>query len=292
MKVSGFSFIRNAIKNDYPILEAIQSILPLCDDFYITVGKSDDETLKCIQNLKNPKIHIQETIWDDSLRENGQVFAQETNKALDMIPDDSDWAFYIQGDECLHEKYIPIVREAMQKNLENKEVEGLLFHYLHFYGSYDYYGQSRRWYRNEIRVIRNNKDIRSYRDAQGFRILGRKLQVKRVQATIYHYGWAKSQTGLTKKLRNFNQFYHDQNWVEENLPDTYEFDYSNADRLVRFTDTHPRVMLERVEKTGVKLLIDPRSAGKEMDFRRRFLQGFEDLTGIRIGEYKNYTLIK
>jgi len=292
MKVSGFSFIKNAVKNDYPIIEAIQSILPLCDDFYLAVGKSDDGTLEMIQSLREPKIHIVETEWDESLRENGAVFAQETNKAMDLIPEDTDWAFYIQGDECLHEKYLETVKSSMEEHLRDDTVEGLLFRYIHFYGSYDYYGVSRRWYRNEIRVIRNLKSIRSYRDAQGFRISGRKLKVKRVEAYIYHYGWAKSQIGITKKLRNFNHFYHDQNWLETNLPDTYLFDYSNADKLARFEDSHPAVLKERIEKNHINLLIDPKSAGKKMDIRRRFLQAFEELTGIRIGEYKNYIQLK
>jgi hypothetical protein len=166
MKVSGFSFIRNAIKNDYPIKEAILSVLPLCDDFYIAIGDSKDSTLQEIQALHEPKIHIIETFWDDSLHNKGAVFAQETNKAFDQIPSDADWAFYIQGDECLHEKYIPLIRSSMEESLSDPAIEGFLFKYIHFYGSYDYYGMSRRWYRNEVRIIRNNKAIRSYRDAQ------------------------------------------------------------------------------------------------------------------------------
>lgn len=292
MKVSGFSFIRNAVQNDYPIKEAILSILPLCDDFYLAIGKSSDGTLEMIQSLNQPKIHILETEWDDNLRENGLVFAQETNKAFDSIPDSSDWAFYIQGDECLHEKYFLSVRSAMEKYLSDERVEGLLFNYLHFYGSYNYYGQSRRWYRNEIRIIRNNKSIRSYKDAQGFRIKGRKLDVKKINATIYHYGWAQSQKGLTQKLRNFNQYYHDEEWLKEHLPEDFEFDYSNADRLQKFIDSHPEVMKDRIENQKLVLNIHPEKAGKNMDLRRRFLQAFEDITGVRIGEYKNYRLIK
>jgi hypothetical protein len=45
MKVAGFSFIKNAVINDYPVVEAITSILPICDEFVIAVGKSDDGTL-------------------------------------------------------------------------------------------------------------------------------------------------------------------------------------------------------------------------------------------------------
>ena len=57
MKVSGFTFIRNAIKYDYPIVEAIQSILPLCDEVVVAVGNSEDDTLALIQNI-DPKITL------------------------------------------------------------------------------------------------------------------------------------------------------------------------------------------------------------------------------------------
>jgi hypothetical protein len=105
MKIAGFSFIRNAVKYDYPIVEAILSILPLCDEFVIAVSKSEDNTLKLIRSIGSPKIRIIETVWDDSLRKGGAVLAQETDKALQAVSDDVDWAFYIQRDECLHEQY-------------------------------------------------------------------------------------------------------------------------------------------------------------------------------------------
>ena len=178
MKVSGFTFIRNAIKYDYPIVEAIRSILPLCDEVVVAVGNSEDETLQLIKEI-DPKVRIIETIWDDSVREGGRTLALETDKAFEAISSDTDWSFYIQGDEVLHEKYIPIVKQAMLKYKDDKRVEGLLFNYLHFYGSYDYIGTSISWYPDEIRVIRNRKDIFSYRDAQGFRKLpNEKLKVK------------------------------------------------------------------------------------------------------------------
>src|SRR3954467_2993440 len=81
MKVSGFTFIRNAVKNDYPIVEAITSILPLCDEFIVMAGNSDDGTRELIEAIGSPKIKIIDSVWDDSLKEGGRVFAAETDKA-------------------------------------------------------------------------------------------------------------------------------------------------------------------------------------------------------------------
>jgi hypothetical protein len=292
MKVAGFTFIRNAIKNDYPVVEAITSILPLCDEFIVALGDSEDETEELIKGINSPKIRIINTVWDDSLREGGAVFAAQTDIAFNGISPDADWAFYIQGDECVHEKYLPLIKKEMEDNLNNSRIEGLLFKYLHFYGSYDYYGHSRRWYRREIRILRNNKVIHSYRDAQGFRWGDRKIKVKLIDAFIYHYGWVKPPAGLKNKLRNFNQYYFDDEWLAKNLPETFEFDYKNADRLIHFTDSHPAVMQKRIAATNWNLNIDMDQLHKKMTTRRKILQKIEDITGWRVSEYRNYEIVK
>ena len=216
MKVSGFTFVRNALKYDYPIVEAIQSILPICDEVVVAVGNSDDGTLDLIKGIASNKIRIIETVWDDALREGGRVLAIETDKAFAAVSADSDWAFYIQGDEVLHEKYHGAVREAMKKYKDDTDVEGLLFNYLHFYGSYDYIGESFRWYRREIRVVRKRKDIFSYRDAQGFRKQpNEKLQVKLIDAYIYHYGYVREPKAMRRKFNDFGKYWNGDEWLEE-----------------------------------------------------------------------------
>ena len=257
MKVSGFTVIRNAIKYDYPIVEAIQSILPLCDEVVVAVGNSDDNTLELIQNI-DPKIRIIETIWDDSLREGGRVLAVETDKAYAAISADSDWAFYIQGDEVIHEKYHPAILASMQKYKGDLKVEGLLFNYKHFYGSYDYIGSSLSWYLDEIRIIRNRKDIFSYRDAQGFRKLpNQKLNIKKIDAYVYHYVWVKAPEVMQKKQESFHKMWHDDSWVEENVVKAVEFDYqSKIDQLKLFDETHPLVMQKRIADKNWKFEYD------------------------------------
>jgi len=292
MKIAGFSFIKNAIINDYPIVQAITSILPLCDEFVIAVGKSDDDTLNLIKNIGSSKIKIIETIWDEGLKEGGRVFASETDKAYAAISKDTDWAFYIQGDECVHEKYLNTIKRQMLETLNNPNVEGLLFKYLHFYGSYDYIAESRRWYRREIRLLKYHPDVHSYKDAQGFRKNGQKIKVKLIDAYIYHYGWVKPPAGLNKKVRNFNKYYQTEEWIEEKFPQQDNFDFGNADRLVHFNGTHPKVFKENVLSTNWTLPIDPTGVNKKLSPRRKILQWLEDKTGRRLFEYRNYILVK
>ncbi|NLR93143.1 glycosyltransferase family protein [Flammeovirga agarivorans] len=287
MKVTGFSFIRNAIKYDYPITEAITSILPICDEFVVAVGNSDDSTLQLIKSI-SPKIKIVETEWDDSLREGGRVLAEETNKAFQAISEDTDWCFYIQGDEVVHEDYLYVVYNAMLNNLENKSVDGLLFNYLHFYGSYDYIGSSTRWYRKEIRVIRNNKNIYSYRDAQGFRKGdNKKLNVIPIDAYIYHYGWVRPPEKMLNKQNNFLALYNG-----GILPyDVEEFDYSEIDSLNIFQGSHPKVMKRRIEDKNWKFEKD--ISIKKYSLKEKVKQIVMKMTGgYIIGEYKNYKILK
>jgi hypothetical protein len=290
MKVSGFTIIRNAIKNDYPVIEAINSVLPLCDEFVVAVGKSDDATYDLIKNIASDKIKIIETVWDDTLREGGRTFALETDKAFHAISSDADWCFYIQADEVLHEKYCDVVKEAMTRYKEDISVDGLLFNYKHFWGSYDYIGESWQWYRREIRVIRNDKNIFSYKDAQGFRKrLNKKLRVKLIDAYIYHYGWVKEPRLMQRKVYNWSRFYKDESWVNNNLVQDQEYDYGSISSLELFTESHPAVMKNRIARKNWKFDYD--ISIKRYSFKEKVKRFISTLVGYRIGEYKNYKLI-
>ena len=292
MKVSGFTIIRNAVRLDYPVVEAIRSVLPLCDEFVVAVGRSDDNTIELVRAIEPEKVRVIETVWDDSQREGGRVLALETDKAFAAVSPDTDWCFYIQADEVLPEQYIDTVREAMVQQLNNRHVDGLLFNYRHFYGSYDYVGTSWKWYRREIRVIRNDKSIFSYLDAQGFRKRpNRKLRVKLVDAEIYHYGWVREPKAMRRKQVAFSQLYHDDQWVEANLPKEEEFDYSQVDSLERFTGIHPQVMENRIRRLNWKF--DHDLSKNRLTFRERLKRMASALLlGYRVGEYKNYKLLR
>lgn len=290
MKVVGFTFIRNAVKYDYPIVEAIRSILPLCQEVVVAVGASEDETLALVQGIDPEKIRIINTFWDDSLRTGGAVLAQETNKAMAALPADADWAFYIQGDEVIHEKYLPAVKEAMLKWKDDQRVDGLLLKYLHFYGSYDYVGDSSQWYRNEIRIVRPAKQIYSYKDAQGFRKKeDEKLQVKPVDAWMYHYGWVRPPEQMQLKVRDSQRYWHSDAYIEQPKFQADAFDYSQIDSLAPFAGTHPRVMQERIQRVNWTFDRDP--SFNRLRLKDRFKRMVEKLTGHRPFEYRNYRII-
>jgi hypothetical protein len=291
MKVTGFTFIKNAIKFDFPIKEAILSILPLCDEVIVAVGDCNDGTRELVAAIHPTKITIIDTVWDITKNTGGIVLADETNKAFKAISKDSDWCFYIQGDEVFNEEGMDAVKQAMLKYKDDKTVDGLLFKYLHFYGSYDYVAASSNWYKNEIRIIKNNKSIYSYKDAQGFRKNeNEKLTVKAVDAYIYHYGWVKNPSIMMDKIFNAGSLWHGADVEEERKKHhtKIDFDYSEIDALNLFKGSHPTVMKERIDKANWEFDYD--LTYNNFTLKERIKNWLYKLTGKELFGYKNYIL--
>jgi hypothetical protein len=289
MKVTGFSFIKNAVKFQYPIVEALSSILPICDDVIVAVGSSQDNTRDLVAAV-DPKIRILDSVWDDDLKKGGRVLAAETDKAFRAISADSDWCVYIQGDEVMHEDGFDAVVNAMKRWNDHKEVDGLLFKYRHFFGSYDYVGAEGGWYRNEIRVIKNDKSIYSYRDAQGFRKgNNKKLNVKPVDAYIHHYGWVQDPKVMKAKLVIKENIYDGKESDVENIVVPEDFAFSLVNALNKFTGTHPAVMQQRIKNMSWTFKYD--ISKNTFRLKDRFKNLVEKLTGKRVFSYKNYKII-
>ncbi|MFM9007989.1 MAG: glycosyltransferase family 2 protein [Bacteroidota bacterium] len=289
MKVAGFTFVRNAIRFDYPVEASIRSLLPLVDELVVCLGNSDDDTESLIHSIGDSKIRIIHSTWDDSLRQGGRVLAEETNKALNAVSNDADWCIYIQADEVIHESDYPAIRQSMAQHLGDPKTEGLLFDYLHFYGGYAYVGTSRRWYRHEVRIVRNNPAIRSFRDAQGFRISDRKLKVRKANGRIFHYGWVKNPLKQVEKLQQFHKLWHDDaTALKKSGVDPYDY-LKEVDVLSEYSGTHPSTMLNRAENQDWSFVYDTKL--KKMRVKDQVLFWIERLTGKRLFEYKNYTLL-
>jgi len=246
--VSGFTIVRNGERFCYPFKEAILSILPLCDEFIVNVGDSDDGTLEAVEAIGDSKIKILRRTWDMSLRKNGKLLSVETNQALRKCT--GDWCFYIQADEVLHEKYFSLVSYEMKKNLNKPRIEGLRFKYKHFYGSYDYYQDNyRKWYVREVRIVRNKKEIVSWDDAMDFRYTdGRHFRAADINAEIYHYGHVRPPDAMIEKTLSFNKLYNDDDRVSK-IMDSFRL-YGDLGNLKKFEETHPSVMMNRIKASN------------------------------------------
>jgi hypothetical protein len=291
MKISGFTIVRNAVLYDYPIVEAITSILPVVDEMIVLVGNSEDNTEELIRSIQSNKLKIHHSVWDENLKKGGVVLAIETDKAFGLISEESDWAFYIQADEVIHEKYHAAIRKTAERYKDDQQVEGLLFNYLHFYGTYDYVADSRKWYHKEVRIIRNDKSIHAYRDAQGFRRGVKKINVKPVDATVYHYGWVKNPRKMKEKLKKIQELWtdtiDDPTNVERRSGEI--FDFNKFDSLRHFEGEHPVVMKKRIEEKNWHINLD--ISKKKFSTKEKLLYWYEKKTGKRLFDFRNYKII-
>jgi len=287
MKVSCFTFLRNAEMLGYPFIESIRSALPLCDEFIVNVGVSGDRTLEMVRAIGDPKIRIIESTWNEKMQVKGYVYGQQ--KSIAHFNCTGDWAFYLEADEVLHEKDIPVIRQAMERYLDDPQVEALIFDYLHFYGNHMSYAWSPAWYRRAPRIIKNT--VRSYSpDGLYFIVLesgkkGRYPRAAHAGATIYHYGWVRSEAQMTEKANQVEKY-----WGKAGA----EVDYSQIDpQVIRpFTGTHPALMAGWLPKGEVGLYqADPAHALTKREKRHRLLMRLERLFGLELSK-KQYKLVK
>jgi len=286
-KISGFTVVRNAKLMGYPIVESICSLLPFCDEMVVGVGQSDDGTRQLIESIGSDKIKIFDSHWDTSKTKGGLILSEKTNEALARC--ENDWCLYLQADEVLHEDDYQSIREAIERTAHDQKVQGLLFRYIHFYGSFHVIATARNWYRNEIRVVRKSSGIQSWNDAQGFRVNGEKPVVKNSGARIFHYGWVKPPQLMGQKNKLLSRWWHG-NRLDKAFDN---FQFENQYGLRKFTDTHPKVMTKLVEEQD--WVFEPKKGLSDWQLKEiRYLASdiFEKIFKFRIGEYKNYRLLR
>lgn len=308
MKISGFSICRNADKLYYPIRESITSLLPIVDEFVVAVGKSDqdDHTLERIRSIHDSKIRIIETGWDLEAFPKGTVHAQQTDLAKSHCT--GDWLFYLQADEVLHETYHEQVLRCCTERLDDPDVEGFLFDYIHFWGDYGHYQDAHSWYDREIRIIRNRPDIHSWMSAQSFRVIPgfdgrsyrekrgtRKLKVVDSGARIHHYGWVRPPEVMTKKMNELDRIHS-----HSTTRFTGVMNYGDLSNLPRFTGTHPAVMKDWIARFNWQEQLDRWQQNHSGQFfkhdrlRVKLLTLLEQrfFAGKRIFGSKNYDLVR
>jgi hypothetical protein len=297
VKISGFSFVRNADTLGYPVGESIRSILPMCEEFIIAVGRGGpkDRTRDIITDIGSPKIKIIDTEWTDRDKLKGGIYSQQTNIALSQCK--GDWCFYIQADEVLHEQFLPIVHARCEQFLGNEKVEGLLFSYRHFWGDYKHYQAGHGWYPFEIRIVRNRIGALSIGDAQSFRRKNEKLHVESANAMMFHYGYVRHPGLMQTRNKEIETTYQGSEAVArlfENAPDA--FDFGPLNELPVFSGTHPAVLENRIKEMNWAHLL--RYSGPKRrpypSLKHRVLTKIEKIFfgGKQIGGYKNYKLLK
>lgn len=279
MKVSGFTFLRNAQINGYPFVESIKSILPIVDEFICAIGQSTDQTRAMVESIEDKKIKIIDTTWNESMQDRGFVYGQQ--KMIAQYNCSGDWAFYLEGDEVLHEDEIQSIRETMALNVSDASVEALYFNFFHFYGTPSQVGIA--GYRKAPRIIRNT--IRTIAPDGLFWVVldknkaGRYPQAKSAGANIYHYGHCRNVAKMAEKLKRVGRY-----WGNEHQ----SFDgYGNIDlaELRPFRGSHPKLMQSWLENEAEKSFTqNPKFMPSRRDFRNRLRFSVEKMLNTEISK--------
>ncbi len=274
MKISGCTIARNVERFQYPVLESIRSILPICDEFIVNIGDSEDNTEAIIRSLREPKIKIIRSTWD--MRMGKEVLSHQTNLALRACG--GDWAFYLQSDEVIHEADLPRLRRLMEQH-KDRPVDVLRFKWLHFYGSYYRYRIDAGWYQKQDRIVRLNGEVESFGDAFGFRRTdGRPLRRVSTGCLLYHYGWVQNPEVMARRRRNAAAIGYAAESAPENNP-AYEF--GNLRRFPVYFGRHPAVMRERVESHALTRQ-DYSTVRRQYWYHPGFWLGWRYKTGRRV----------
>jgi glycosyltransferase involved in cell wall biosynthesis len=291
MKISGFTFLRNGQKLGYPFVASIRSILPLVDEFVIALGPCDDETEKMVREIGDTKIRIIPTQWNENIRPDYSVkgFVYGQQKTIALYNCTGDWAFYLEADEVLHEDDLPKIREAMEKYLDDEQVEALAFDFLHFYGNANTIAWSPGWYRSEVRIIRNTIPAWSS-ESLFFNVVtshktSRYPRAAQTGATIYHYGWVRSEEQMNLKSAASLKY-----WQNRELK---RVDYSQIDgaALKIFSGTHPKAVQGWLPKTEGIFPADSNHQLTSREKKHRRLLWLEKTFGIKFNK-KHYRLVR
>lgn len=307
--------MRNTDKLYYPLAESIQSILPIVDEFVIALAKgdADDQTESIISTIQSSKIKIIRTEWDVNKFPGGTEFAHQTDIA--KMACNGDWLFYLQSDEVVHEKYLEPIKNYCSKYLADPMVEGFLFSYKHFFGDYEHFIESHAWYPKEIRIIRNNENIHSWGDAQSFKYISnfdenrsygkridtRLLNVIKIPAEIYHYGWVRPPHLMQTKSKAMNMMYHNASRIEEEYANkSINFDYGCLANLSLFKEEHPSLMSDFISKFNWRDQLHyesnykvDRALMKHEKLKYRILSWIENklLAGKMLFGYRNWKIV-
>lgn len=286
--ISGFTIVRNTTLLDYPFRESVLSVLPLCDEFIINCGDSEDNTAEVVKTLQQEfpnKIKVLFTEWTRENQSGGFQLKKQSDMALAQAK--GDWCLYIQADEVLHENDHATILSAIEKASLRPEVDGVLFDYLHFYGNFSYQIKGRNWYRREVRAFKNHRQIEAFRDAQGFRKAGKRIKVISSGARVFHYGYVRTSESLKKKAQQMAQW-----WGEKVIQSPESFLLKRHVGLSKFTGAHPQWMANRLKNNGN--YCDPMRGKRSWDkneIKNAITLLWESVVPYRIGEFKNYELI-
>lgn len=135
--IGGYMFISKGIEFDYPFIEAIESLLPVCDQIAVTFFTDEDYELFKQKFPNEPKIKtckLDQRRFDESVGKERLSLWQNFTK--NMLT--TEWQFLLQADEILHENSYDLIRLAVERDdqeafiVRRVNLWGDQYHYINY----------------------------------------------------------------------------------------------------------------------------------------------------------------
>lgn len=248
VKLYGFAIIRNGVKYDYPFVESLKCLNNLCEEVYVAAGDSEDNTNEVLNDLGF--LNIENTVWDPALlKAGGVILSQQTNLILNKLRKDKKdvkhaWGLYLQCDEVLHQRQFKKLLTDIW-HAEEHGYDAISLRYFHFWQSHNKIAINKKWYPEEIRVVKLDSKVESWGDAQSFRNCE---NVYQSDVTVYHYGHIRDEEKYKVKKKEFLELYHTEDKIDKYRKREKRFD--DQTEVLDFFGPQPAIMKERIEKLG------------------------------------------
>lgn len=252
-KFSVYTIIKNAIVNAYPVIQSINSILPIADEVVVNLGDSTDSTKGLMHKAYDgiEKVKMLDSIWEN--RDQGVKFlTSQSNLAQSKCK--NEICIYLQSDECVHENDYEKILNTVKTLQERKDLLGAIVKFHHYDG--DFVSLNMQSYQEEVRIIKKGQ-LLSIGDAQSFGIinqnniipiLARRDLLLETNITWHHFGWARPPKNMMDKLKSFDSYYHNDEWLKNTYKDEAikhpngEYNYGSRDNHIINSGTLPAVM--------------------------------------------------
>lgn len=262
MNISAFTLIKNAEKFQFPVIESINSLLPAVDHYLVNVGDSETHDLLFREFRNEPKVRLITFDWGG--KEKGTSFiSEQTNLIMNAIG--TDYAFYLQADEVIHERDLYRIPSFI-KECEKEDRLGITLKYLHFAGDPNHvfktYEDGGDFYDRELRIFRNTGELVSFGDGQSFSsltngyfdprgpqpVLHQKERFLDSDIEVFHYSYLRDRKKLLEKKKYLEEFYKiSEPDRKENIPEDENGYFIDPEKTKEFKGSHPNVMLKYLE---------------------------------------------
>lgn len=202
--LGGSTFIWNGIKQDYNFIETLECLYALCDEVSVVFGGDDGTDQKVMDWVWSKKqtsdkmIHIHWITKEEWDAQQGRTkLSYFSNIAIEKLF--TDWNFYLQSDEILHEESFPFVRMAIEM-----EAEAFMCRRLNLWKDADHMlnvPQDRKPCSTEVIRLAKTK-YRCVDDAESLGVPSVNVLEDIDLIQIYHMGFIRDEVKHLEKIKN------------------------------------------------------------------------------------------